>query len=159
MRQSIYSSYLFHFTSSTLKKIGYSATHYRGGNYLRIKDCYQTKLVFVCLTHSKANQLTRGCSAGKYKVYCRVPSKETRKIILKRPKFPDEFQQRIFKESVRERVMEYMTSSCIILRLVDGEVTGWDFRNLNYQFSSSNWSKVYILVVNIQLTSSTRWEF
>ena len=60
----------------------------------------------------------------KYSVYCRTPSKESRQLILKRPEFPQGFQGRVFKDSVRERVIGYMISLCIILWLVDGEVMG-----------------------------------
>ena len=72
---------------------------------------------------------------------------------------PRGFQGRIFKQNVKERVTGYMISWCTILWFVDGEVTGWCYRNLNYQPSGSNQPEVYLLVVRMQLTSSTWWGF
>ena len=68
--------------------------------------------------NSKANLLTPACVEGQYSVYCRVPSKENRQLMLKRPKLPDGFQGRGFKGSVREGTAGYMISLCKILRLV-----------------------------------------
>ena len=81
-------------------------------------------------------------------VYCKAPSKENRHLMLKRPKPLDGFQGRVFKDSVRERVPGCAISSCTVLWLADGEVTGWCFRNLSYQPSSSNLSGAYVLVVS-----------
>ena len=35
-------------------------------------------------------------------VYCRAPSNESRQLVLKRPKLPDGFQGKVFKDRVRE---------------------------------------------------------
>ena len=55
-----------------------------------------------------------------------------------------------FKEGflkARKRRESYAISSCTSFWLVGGEVTGWFFRNLKYQFSGFHWSGVYVLVV------------
>ena len=52
------------------------------------------------------------------------PSKEDGQLMLKIPELPDGFQGGIFKDSVRESITGYVISSCTILLLVDGEVTG-----------------------------------
>ena len=44
----------------------------------------------------KAHLLTLGCGEGKRNPYCRVPNKESRKIMDKRPKLPDGFQGKVF---------------------------------------------------------------
>ena len=44
-----------------------------------------------------------------------VPSKESRQLMLKRPKLPDGFQGRGLKGKVRERVTWCMISLCTIL--------------------------------------------
>ena len=46
------------------------------------------------------------------------------KLMLKRAKHSNGCLERVFKDSVRERVIGYMISLCIILCLVDGEVMG-----------------------------------
>ena len=55
---------------------------------------------------SQANLLTLDCGEGKYSVYYKVPnigsSKENSQLMLIRPKLPDGFQGRVFKDSVRE---------------------------------------------------------
>ena len=78
--------------------------------------------------------------------------------MLKRPELPEGFQGRVFKGKMKERVVGCMISSCSILWLVEGEVTGC-FGNLHHQSSGSNQSGVYVLVVSMQLTSSTWWGF
>ena len=60
------------------------------------------------LTCNRANLVTPGCGEGKYSVYCKAPSKENGQLVLKRPECPEGFQGRVFKDSVRERVMEYV---------------------------------------------------
>ena len=50
---------------------------------------------------SKTNLLTPGCGEGKYSVYCRVPSKENKQLVLKRPELPNGFQGRVFKSNIR----------------------------------------------------------
>lgn len=52
--------------------------------------------------HSKANPLTLGCGEGKCSVYCRVPSKESKWLVLRRPKLPKGFQEKVFKDRVKE---------------------------------------------------------
>ena len=81
-------------------------------------------LVVVLLKHtwahsckcSKADLLTPGCGERKYKIYFRVPHKENGKLMLKRPKLPDNFQGRGFIDSVREVSAGCMISSCTLLR-------------------------------------------
>ena len=55
-------------------------------------------------TCSKANLLTLGCGEGKYSMYRRAPSKESRQLVLKRPQLPEGFQRKVFKNRVREGV-------------------------------------------------------
>ena len=50
---------------------------------------------------SKANLLTPNCGEGKYRFYCRAPSKKGQ-LMLKRPELPSGFQAKGFKGSVRE---------------------------------------------------------
>ena len=87
-----------------------------------MEGIFETKKLFlnqtwICLSDiSKANVLTPGCGEGKYSIYCKVPSvgpsKENGQLMLRRPKLPNGFQGRVFKDSVRERVMGCMISSC-----------------------------------------------
>ena len=65
---------------------------------------------------SKADLPTPGCGERKYKIYFRVPHKENGKLMLKRPKLPDDFQGRGFIDSVREVSAGCMISSCTLLR-------------------------------------------
>ena len=82
-------------------------------------------------------------------------NKENSQLLLKRPpKFLSGFQGRVFKGNLRGEVVEYEISLWTSFWLIDGEVTGWCFRNLNYQ-PGSNWSGDYTLVVSMQLISST----
>ena len=54
---------------------------------------------WVCLpTCSKANILILGCGEGKCNIYCRAPSNESRQLVLKRPKLPEDFQGKVFKD-------------------------------------------------------------
>ena len=53
------------------------------------------------------------------------PGKKSRWLMLERLELSDGFQGRVLKEKMRERVVEYMNSLCIILWLVDGEVKAW----------------------------------
>ena len=67
---------------------------------------------------SKANLLTLGCSKGKFRVYCRAPSKESRQLLLKRPELPSDVQGKVFKDKVRERVLGCVISSWTFFWLV-----------------------------------------
>ena len=55
------------------------------------------KLGSAGLPCSKVNLLTSGCGEGKYRVICRVPSKEKELLMCSRPKFPNGFQRSNFK--------------------------------------------------------------
>ena len=115
----------------------------------------------VCLpnTCSKANFLTQDCGERKYSIYCKAPSKEYGQLMLRRHKLPDGFQGSVLK-TVREcgggEVTECVVHSYTVLCLVDSEVIGWSFKNLNHRSSGFNQSGVYMLVVSMQLTSF-RW--
>ena len=39
-----------------------------------------------------------------------APSKESRQLVLERPKLPDGFEGKVFKDRVRERVVGYVFS-------------------------------------------------
>ena len=54
--------------------------------------------------HNKTSLLTLVCGEGRYIVYSRAQSKESRQ--LKKPKLPNDFQGKILKD--RERVAGYM---------------------------------------------------
>ena len=54
---------------------------------------------------NKADLLTWGCGEGKCSVYCRAPSKESRKLVIQRPELPKEFQGKVFKDKVREEAL------------------------------------------------------
>lgn len=51
---------------------------------------------------SEANLLTVGCGERKCSIHCRVPSKESRQLVPKKPGFPDGFQRNVFKAKVME---------------------------------------------------------
>ena len=44
--------------------------------------------------------LTLGCDEGKYRVYCRVPSKENGQLMLKRLKLSDGLKEGSFKGNI-----------------------------------------------------------
>ena len=66
-----------------------------------------------------------------------------------------DFRERFFKDSVRERVVSFVINSWAFFWLIGTEVT----RNQHHPPSGSNLFGVYVLVVNIELTSSTWWRF
>lgn len=69
--------------------------------------------------HSKANLLTLGHGEGKCNVYCKVPSQESRQLVLKRPILLHGFQGNVFKDGIREQ-------GCAVHdQLVDILVIGW----------------------------------
>ena len=96
------------------------------------------------------------CGEGKYSIYFKAPSKVARAQKTWSP-------QMAFREGFLKTVWGRGSQSVwsahahLILWFVDGEVTEWCFRNLNHQTYGSNWSGVYMLVVSMQLTSSTWW--
>lgn len=51
---------------------------------------------------NKADLLMPGCGKGKCGIYYKTPSKESRQLVLQRPKLPDGFQGTIFKDRVKE---------------------------------------------------------
>ena len=103
---------------------------------------------------SKGNLLTPGCGEGRRSVYCRAPSKESRQLVLKRPELPEGFQGKVFKDRVKERgcgVCVISSWTWTFFWLVRGEV----IEHQHHQPSGSSQSGVCMLVVSIQLTSST----
>lgn len=63
------------------------------------------KFKFVCPTHIEGKQteaLAFGAEIGLFQ----VPSKENGQFVLKRPKPPDGFQERVFKEKFSWRAAE-----------------------------------------------------
>ena len=71
------------------------------------------------LQHTTYNDMQQlGCGEGKYSVYCKAPKMgpiKNRQLMLKRPKPPDAFQGRFFKNGVRERITGSFIRSCTIL--------------------------------------------
>ena len=69
---------------------------------------------WVCsVSCSKANLL--GCGGKnknkkKHSIYCRVPSKEHGQLVLKSLEHPDNFQEKDFKNRMKERVLGYLIS-------------------------------------------------
>ena len=67
--------------------------------------------------HSKASPLTPGCSEGQFSIYCRASNKESRQLMLKRPRLSDGFQGQTFKGRVREvgdRMWDQLVYSLLI---------------------------------------------
>lgn len=83
--------------------------------------------------------------------------------MLRRHKLPDGFQGSVVLKTVREcgggEVTECVVHSYTVLCLVDSEIIGRSFQNLNHQSSGFNQSGVYMLVVSMQLTSFRCWGF
>ena len=71
----------------------------------------------------------------KVRVYSKC--KEYGWLMLKRPELPNGFQGRVLKDSLRGQVSGYTISLDTVLSLVDGEITGWYFGNLNNHTSGS----------------------
>ena len=62
---------------------------------------------------SKANLLTLGCGEGKCSIYYPAPSKDFRQLVLKRPKLPNGFRERILNTGLgREGMREVV--GCVI---------------------------------------------
>ena len=72
-------------------------------------------------------------------------------VVPQRPKPPDGFQERVFKEKFSGRAAECVT----FFWLVGGEVTGWCSRNLSLQSSGCKQSGVQVLVLSLKLPSSS----
>ena len=65
------------------------------------------KQTWVCSPgSSKANLLPLGFGEAKCSVYCKVPRKERRQLVFKRPKVPNGFQRKVFRDRGRERGCE-----------------------------------------------------
>ena len=88
---------------------------------------------FTRLMSSKANLLTLGWQWGKYRAWLAGPSRENGQLMFKKPELPDGLQKRVFKGKVREMIARCVISLWTSFLLVGGEVTGWCFRDLNYQ--------------------------
>ena len=105
----------------------------------------QTKLWSALLTRSKVNLLIQGCGEGKCSIYCKAPnmgpSEENGHLMLKRPKLPYDFWEKVFKGKVGERVSRCLISLWIFFSLVGSEVIGWYFESQRHQPSGSRWSE------------------
>ena len=51
---------------------------------------------------NKTNLVMPGCGEEKCNIYCRVPSQESRWLMLKKPELPHCFQGKFLKDRVRE---------------------------------------------------------
>ena len=77
--------------------------------------------------------------------------------MLKRRELPNGFQGRVLKDSMRGRVSGYTISLDTVLSLVDGEVTGWYFGNLNNHTSGSiQWSACSSLLLLVGVLVSAK---
>lgn len=91
-----------------------------------------------------------GCGEGKCGADYRMPSRESRQLVPKRPEFTDGFQGKAFKDRVREGRLPARGHSA------DG---GEGVRSQQRQLSASSRSGVCVLVGSTELTSSTWWGF
>ena len=59
---------------------------------------------WICLPAAQQSQsnMTPGCGKGKYSIYCSVSSKGNGQLLLKRPELLEVFQEKVFKNKVRE---------------------------------------------------------
>ena len=67
--------------------------------------------------HSNASPLTPDCTEGQFSIYCRAPNKESRQLMLKRPRLSNGFQEQVFKGRVREvgyRMWDQLVYSLLI---------------------------------------------
>ena len=72
------------------------------------------------------------------------PSKENGQLVVKRPKLPSDFWQRVSKGKVKESVSGCLISSWTFFWLVGGEVTRWYFGSQHHQLGSKP-PGVYVL--------------
>ena len=113
---------------------------------------------WVCPLARRKNVPTLGFVEAKYSVYC----KENGQLMFKRPKLPQAFQGRYFKGKVEkknikarwEKQLRCLWASHGRPWLVGDDVNRWYFRSQPQQSPG-----VYVLVINMQLTSSIWWEF
>ena len=118
------------------------------------QQCYWT---WAPLPDAQLSQSTdTGCGEGKYSIYCRASSKENRQLMIKRPKFLDGFQERVFKGNI-------WGEGC---RGHDFLLIGWwwgdrvVFQKSSSSSTDSNQSGVSVLVLSMYSPSSTwvgRW--
>ena len=101
---------------------------------------------------SKTNLVMPGCGEEKCDIYCRVPSQESRWLMLKKPELPHCFQGSFLKTGWEKGNVSCVISLWKFFWLVDGEV----IQSQHHHPSSSSWSGVYVPVGSIQLTSSGR---
>ena len=100
--------------------------------------------------HSEAKQtkmLEFETEKGLLQGLCKVNGQ----LVLKRPKFPDGFQGRVFIGKIWGEGCRV----CNLPQIVGSEVTGWYSRNLDHQSSGSNQSGVHMHVLSLKLPSST----
>ena len=87
------------------------------------------------------------------------PSKENWQLVLKRPQILNGFQKTDFKSKMRERLVGCVfNSGLVIWSVVDGEATGRCVSGISVidLLVQPVWG--YVLLVNMQLTSSTWWK-
>ena len=95
---------------------------------------------------SKAHLLPLGFGEAKCSVYCRVPRKECRQLVFKRPKVPSGFQRKVFRDRVRDRGCE------VCDELVDILLIGWWWGNWNSTSSVSRFQPLWGLSAGGQHT-------
>ena len=108
----------------------------------RLFPCYRTKFGSTLLCAVKPNLLSPHCGDRKYSVYCRAPSKKNGQLMLKRPKFPEGFQERVVKDSVSEGAAG-MWSACV--QFSGRLASRWNFVHHQFGFNQSG---VYVLAVS-----------
>ena len=121
---------LSHWTSREVPDFLSKHLMYHTASLLRYLDIFLTAALLT-LVHSPGAQQSLNywhqlMERGSQCLWlCTVPSKENGQFVLQRPELPDGFQESVLKDNI----LSENCSSWIFTRLVDGEATGWYFRN------------------------------
>ena len=81
----------------------FQAPRKQGKSLRTEQEYYQMESGCARLTHSKANLLPARRGERKYSFYYRAPGKENWQLMFKRPKLPNPFQGRVYKDIMKSR--------------------------------------------------------
>lgn len=95
---------------------------------------------------------------GKVRCWLQNTRQGEWKACAQKTQFPDGFGGSVFLKPMWGRVCRVHDQLMHSSQTGWGEVTWW-FRNLRHQPSGCTWSGVFVLMFNMQLTSSTWWVF